>query len=63
MNYNAGKLDDVSKFFDEDGLLRAELNVQDGKAISGFEYDELGRKTRMKYKEIQEFMKKYPQSL
>ena len=61
MSYKEGKLDGTSQFFDEAGLLRAELNVEDGKAVSGYEYDELGRKSRMKYKDIQAFMKKYPQ--
>ena len=61
MSYQNGKLDGVSQFFDEEGRLRAELHVQKGNAIAGYDYDEQGNKKRADFKEIQEFMNKYPQ--
>ena len=45
--FKNGKQEGLAKFYYENGDLAKEITFKDGKAVSGYLYDEAGKKTKM----------------
>ncbi len=54
-NYKNGKPEGLAKIYYETGHLRAEANCKNGKAVSGYNYDKSGKKTKMTNDQLNNF--------